>query len=100
MLKKKKNLKNIFVVKLSNNEITIGRNDKNDIVDDDISVSRFHAIMKFNQESGQVTIVNKSKYGVLVLIKDNLKLIDDENIYIQIGKSYINVMQKKIEKQK
>ena len=99
-VKEKKNLKNIFVVKLSNNEITIGRNDKNDIVDDDISVSRFHAIMKFNQESGQVTIVNKSKYGVLVLIKDNLKLIDDENIYIQIGKSYINVMQKKIEKQK
>ena len=56
--------------------------------------------MIFNQESGQVTIVNKSKYGVLVLIKDNLKLIDDENIYIQIGKSYINVMQKEIEKQK
>ena len=31
---------------------------------------------------------------VLVLIKDNVKLITDEKIYIQVGKSFINAIQK------
>ena len=72
----------------------MGRNDKNEIIDKDISVSRLHAIMKFNPDNGELTLTNKSKYGVLVLIKDNVKLITDEKIYIQVGKSFINAIQK------
>ena len=93
-IKDNKNLKNIFVVKLTNNQITIGRSDKNDIIDNDISISRHHAVMKFNEESGEITFVNKSRFGLLVLIRDNLKLINDEKVYFQIGRSFINTIQK------
>ena len=99
-LKEKKNIKNIFVVKLSDRELTLGRSDKNDIIDGDISISRYHAIMKFNPDNGELTLTNRSKYGVLVLIKDNLKLITDEKIYIQVGKSFINVIQKEKQEKK
>ena len=42
----------------------MGRSDKNDIIVDDISVSRSHAIMKFNPDNGELTITNRSRYGV------------------------------------
>ena len=99
-LKEKKNIKNIFVVKLSDRELTLGRSDKNDIIDGDISISRYHAIMKFNPDNGELTLTNRSKYGALVLIKDNLKLNTDEKIYIQVGKSFINVIQKEKQEKK
>ena len=95
--KEKRNIKNIFVVKLTNRDINFGRNDANDIIDGDISISRFHAVFKYNEYEGAVTIVNKSKFGVLVLIRDNLKLETDEKIYFQVGKTFINVKQKVIE---
>ena len=94
--KENKNIKNIFVVKLIDEEITLGRSNKNDIIESDISVSRYHAIIKFNKESGEVTISNQSRFGVLVLIKDNVKLVEDEKIYFQVGRTYINVYQKEI----
>ena len=52
-------------------------------------MSRLHAILKFNQNTGDVTIVNKSRYGTLVLIKDNITLKEKEKIYFQIGITYI-----------
>jgi hypothetical protein len=85
------------VIRLTENEYTFGRNDKNDMVDDDISISRFHAVLKFDQESGDITLVNKSKFGILVLIKNNLPLINDEKIYFQIGRSYITVYEEETE---
>lgn len=93
-LKDKNNSKNIFVVKLKDNDITLGRNENCDIVDNDISISRNHAIMKFNQENGDITLIDKSRFGLLILIRDNLKLITDEKVYIQIGRSFINVEQR------
>jgi len=96
-VKEKKNKKNVFVIRLTENEYTFGRNDKNDMVDDDISISRFHAVLKFDQESGDITLVNKSKFGILVLIKNNLPLINDEKIYFQIGRSYITVYEEETE---
>ena len=33
---------------------------------------------------------------MLVLIKDNVKLVEDEKIYFQVGRTYINVYQKEI----
>ena len=84
----------IHCQQLSDRELTLGRSDKNDIIDGDISISRYHAIMKFNPDNGELTLTNRSKYGALVLIKDNLKLNTDEKIYIQVGKSFINAIQK------
>ena len=96
-VKEKKNKKNVFVIRLTENEYTFGRNNKNDMVDDDISISRFHAVLKFDQESGDITLVNKSKFGILVLIKNNLPLINNEKIYFQIGRSYITVYEEETE---
>ena len=89
-IKEVNNIKNIFVVKLTEENLTIGRNDKenkieNDINDEEVTISRSHAILKFNKENGNLTIINdKGRYGVLVLIKDNIKLTANEKIYFQV----------------
>ena len=93
-IKEVNNIKNIFVVKLTEENLTIGRNDKeneieNDINDEEVTISRSHAILKFNKENGNLTIINKGRYGVLVLIKDNIKLTANEKIYFQAGKTYV-----------
>ena len=98
-LKDKSNSKNIFVVKLTDYLITLGRSDICDIIDNDVSISRNHAIIKFNQENGDITFIDKSRFGVLILIRDNLKLITDEKVYIQIGRSFINVVQREKEEE-
>ena len=89
-----RNQKNIYVVKLTGDDITIGRNNLNDIIDDDLSISRFHAVLKFNKETGNITLLNKGKFGSLVLIKNNIKLTNNEKIYLQVGNIFIIVEQK------
>ena len=65
------------------------RYDTNDIIDTDISVSRKHAVMKYNKETGGLFLENLSeKFGTLVLIKGNIKM-NDKKIHFQVGKSYI-----------
>lgn len=88
----KKNSKNIFVIKLTDQEINIGRNDDNDIIDEETSISRHHAVLKYDKIEGKVKIINKGKYGTLVLIKNNVKLDLEKNrrIYFQVGKTYIH----------
>ena len=83
------NLKIIHVVTLKEDEINIGRNNSNDIIDRDISISRKHAILKFNKNSGKLYLENLSeKFGTLILIKGNIKM-KEKKIHIQVGKSYI-----------
>ena len=93
-IKNGNNIKNIFVVKLTEENLYMGRNDKesnieNDINDEEVTISRRHAILKFNKENGNLTLINKGRYGVLVLIKDNVKLTANENIFFQVGKTYV-----------
>ena len=95
-VKEKKNLKNIFVIKLTDDEVTFGRHEKNDMVDSDITISRYHARIKFNPESGEVNIISKGKYGVLVLIKNSIKMNNDEKVYLQVGKSFVTLEQSEI----
>ena len=85
----KNNKKNIYVVKLTGEDIKIGRNETNDIIDSEPTVSRYHGILRFNQENGSVTITNKGTFGILVLIKNNLKLEIGQKIFFQVGKTYI-----------
>ena len=93
-VKEKQNYKNIYVIKLTGDDITIGRNDKNDIIDTDISMSRFHSVLKFNKDTGNITLENESKFGTLVLVKNNIKLTDNKKIYFQVGRTFITAEQK------
>ena len=54
-----------------------------------MSVSRNHAVLKYNKENGDLTIENRSKtFGTLVLIKGNIK-IKENKIFFQVGKSLV-----------
>jgi hypothetical protein len=83
------NYKMVHVIQLINEKIFIGRYFFNDIIDTDISVSRSHAVLKYDKEKGYITIENKSEtFGTLVLIKGNIK-IKEKKIGFQVGRSYI-----------
>ena len=66
------------------------------MVDSDITISRYHARIKFNPETGEVNIISKGKYGVLVLIKNSIKMNNDEKVYLQVGKSFVTLEQSEI----
>ena len=84
--------KSIHIIKFlkKNGEpFTFGRDNDNDIIDRDISISRQHAILRFNDENGRITIQNwNGKYGTLILIRKPFKILD-KSIYLQVGKTYI-----------
>ena len=87
---KKNNI--IFVVKLDREEITIGRNNNNDIKigdDLDLSISREHCILSYNKSNGFLTIKDKSTYGTSVLIKGNAKIDKNKKLYFQNGNIFI-----------
>ena len=88
------NKKYIYVLKLTDDDLTIGSNDKNDIIDIDKSFSKFHTVIKFNKETGNITLVNESNFGTSVLVKNNIKLIDDKKIYFQVENAFIIAEQK------
>ena len=81
----------IFVIKLDEKEISIGRENKNDIIIPDPSISKEHAEMKV--EKGSIIIKNKSKtFGSLILVKKPLK-INENKICLQIGRTLIEARQ-------
>lgn len=88
-IKEHMNLKIVHVVQLVDEKISIGRNFINDIIDTDISVSRNHAVLKYNKENGKLIVENRSeKFGTLILIKGNIKM-KEKKIGFQVGKTYI-----------
>ena len=90
-IKEKGNIKRIHVIQLTEDEIYIGRNGINDVIDEDLTVSRNHAILKYNRAEGEVVLENRSEtYGTLVLIKGNIKM-KEKNLNLQIGNSFITV---------
>jgi len=46
-IKDNNNIKNVHIIQLNDEEINIGRANYNDIIDEDISVSRDHAVLKY-----------------------------------------------------
>ena len=80
----------IHIVKLiGDDEIKIGRNNDNDIIDTDLSISRNHAVIKFHKESRNLILESKSdKSNTLVLIRGNIR-IKPELLNFQIGSTYI-----------
>ena len=76
-------------MELTGEDIKIGRNETNNIIDSDPTVSRFHVILKINQENGFVTLTNKGTFGILVLIRNNLQIDIGQTVYIQVSKTNI-----------
>ena len=90
-------IKLIHVIKFNQNNISVsvGRKKSCDVIIRDPSVSRDHAILKFDKEKQRILIKDKSaKYGTLVLIKKAIK-INSNKIQIQIGKNIIEAQKMK-----
>ncbi len=83
------NIKSIHVIQLTGDVIKIGRGHESDVRINDISVSRVHALLKYDKVSGRLLIRNlKSKFGTLVLLKRPL-IIKDKKIDLQVGRTFI-----------
>ena len=90
-IKDNNNIKKVHIVKLINEKINIGRNNCNDIIIEDISVSNDHAVLKYNKNNKSLFLENKNgKYGTLVLVRGNIK-IREEKTYFQIGSTHISL---------
>lgn len=88
-MKENCNIKSIHVIHLSDDIITIGRGHESDVRINDISVSRSHALLKYDKETGRLLLRDlKSKFGTLVLLKRPIE-IKEKNIHLQIGRTYI-----------
>jgi len=90
-IKDNKNIKTVHIAQLTDEEINIGRNNYNDIIDDDTSVSRDHAVLKYDRFNQNLFLENKNgRYGTLVLVRGNIK-VNEEKTYIQIGNIKISM---------
>jgi pSer/pThr/pTyr-binding forkhead associated (FHA) protein len=73
-------------------QIKVGRGHDCEIRITDISVSRLHAYIKKNPETGEfVTEDNKSKFGTLVLIKKPFMMQPHTTNMFQIGRSLVEM---------
>ena len=88
-LKENCNIKSIHVIQLNGDIIKIGRGHESDVRINDISVSRVHALLKYDKISGRLLLRNlKSKFGTLILLKRPL-IIKDKKIDLQVGRTFI-----------
>ena len=84
-----KNLKLIHIIKLIDKEITFGKEKICDIIDRGKYVSRKHAIIRYNNQNGDVILENKSKnFDTLVLVRNPIK-INEKKIDFQVGRTII-----------
>ncbi|MCQ2821357.1 MAG: FHA domain-containing protein [archaeon] len=93
-MKENCNIKSIHVITLNNTDepTTIGRGHESDVRINDISVSRSHALLKYDRESGRLLLRDlRSKFGTLVLLKRPLT-IKEKKIHLQIGRTYIEAI--------
>jgi len=85
------NIKIMNIVQLKDQEIYMGRDINNDIIDNDIYVSREHALLKYNKNNKSLFLENKNgRYGTLVLARGNIK-IREEKTYFQILNTHISI---------
>lgn len=86
------NNKYIHVISLLNeDEIIIGRGIDADIRINDISVSRSHSSLKFDFQKKNLLIKDLgSKFGTSILIRSSVELKQNENLNLQVGRSFIS----------
>ena len=69
----------------------LGRGHESDVRVSDISVSRCHALVKYNSDNGRFYLEdNLSKFGTLVLAKGQIELEPEMTKAVQIGRSVIS----------
>lgn len=77
-------------------EFKVGRGHDSDIRVSDISVSRYHARIKY--QDGQFLLEdNTSKFGTLVMIKDKTPIIANHTCAVQSGRTVVTYMLKSVE---
>ena len=93
-LDKQKN-KFIYVINLDKKkDIKIGRGHEANIILSDISVSRVHCLLNVYNKNVYLQD-NEAKYGTLVLVQTSrLNIIDNIDLNLQIGRSFINCKNK------
>ena len=93
-LDKQKN-KFIYVINLDKKkDIKIGRGHEANIILSDISVSRVHCLLNVYNKNVYLQD-NEAKYGTLVLVQTTrLNIIDNIDLNLQIGRSFINCKNK------
>ena len=90
-IKDNNNIKIVHIVQLIDKEIYIGRANYNDIIDEDPSVSREHAILKYNKYNQSLFLENKiGRYSTLIFIRGNIK-VREEKTYVQILNTHISI---------
>jgi hypothetical protein len=97
ILSKDKNVcRGVHVIKMEGkNNIRLGRGHDSDIRITDISVSRCHALIKFDKGSFYLED-NNSKFGTLVYLKKSFPIYGDyNNISVQVGRSVVSLTVKK-----
>ena len=88
-MKENCNIKSIHVITLTNDPISIGRGHDSDVRINDISVSRNHATLIANLQTGQLLLRDgKSKFGTLVLLKKPIE-VKEKKILLQVGRTLI-----------
>ena len=90
--------KKIHVVQLTEEDINIGREDNNDIIIDNQSVSREHAVIRYYKENENVKLLLKNrnnKSSTLALIRKPRIEVKENNIYLQIDNTLIEARSSK-----
>ena len=88
-IKDNSNIKTIHVITLNTNKFVIGRGHDSDIRVNDISVSRAHALLSYDNKEKTLMLQDlKSKFGTLVLIKHPLRMLA-KPLTLQIGRTLI-----------
>lgn len=83
--------KNIHILKMTDKEeFKIGRGHDNDIRISDISVSRFHAMIK-KDGNEYVLFDNNSKFGTLAQVIKPLCLSQYSSIHLQVGRTLMQI---------
>ena len=77
--------KTVYVIDLNDKEIKIGKSDKkeNDLIIEDDSIKDEHAVIKFDEKTGNVSIESlcKDEFNLSVLIRDEIELSEGECIF-------------------
>lgn len=82
-------LPGLHVISLAEKELKLGRGHESDVRISDVSISRCHAMVRF--ENGQFLLRdNNSKFGTLVALKKPRQLTPDSPFSIQMGRTVLN----------
>lgn len=83
--------KDIHVIKLTEENITLGRDKTNHAILPDSSICKEHSVIKYIKDKGKLLLKNKSKKtGTLVLIKETTIDLSEKEKYFQKDKTFIS----------